>query len=75
MATVATGKKLLSEYRRLDARYNKSIERHLARYDDGTASRARTTTFNANSAWTAQRLCHLRDELTKMGIPIPQSTC
>ena len=59
---------LLAEYCSLTRRYDKAIARQFARYDDGTASRARTTTFNAQAARYAERLLFLKSELRNHNI-------
>lgn len=64
-------RRLLSEHRRLSARYDAAIFRHFQRYRDGSASRARTTTFNAYAARTADRLRYLRQELARLGVSAP----
>lgn len=64
-------RKFTSEYQSLKTRYSKAIARQFARYDDGTATRARTCTFNANAAWTCERLKYLKGELASLGASIP----
>lgn len=53
------------ELEELLARRDALHQRHLSRYDDGSASRARTTTLNAEVGRLNERIEWLRSELKR----------
>tara|TARA_R110000868_G_scaffold129587_2_gene338596 strand:+ start:300 stop:488 length:189 start_codon:yes stop_codon:yes gene_type:complete len=55
--------KLQAELADIVARQSKMHEKHMQRYRDGTATRAKTTTHNANVGRLQERAVWLRSEI------------
>jgi hypothetical protein len=67
-ATAVELKALQKEGVTLDARMTKMFARHFASYGTGTATRRRTTSFNAAYGQLNDRLQWIRSELRKNGL-------
>jgi ribosome modulation factor len=61
-------KKLQNKLEKLLQKRDKMNMAHMQRYKDGSATRARTTTYNARSADLNEQIQEVRDELKIYGV-------
>lgn len=65
---MTTAQEILSEIAELNTKMDKMRERHFEAYSLGSATRAKTTTFNANYNRNNDRLQFLKNELKSLSL-------